>query len=109
MLDKYQQLKYKDFFPEMELNMLTWQLTAHGYVQGVGFRRFAQKCAWRCGISGYARNQYDGSVSIRATGSREALDLYCDLLRAGTRFIEVRQLEITELEETVEYDDFEIR
>ena len=43
-------------------------------VQGVNFRPSAQRLAGQIGLTGYARNQPDGSVLIVAEGSTEALD-----------------------------------
>ena len=51
----------------------------------------------------------DGSVLIEATGDRDKLELFCELLRAGNRFVDVRELRIREQDETVVYDDFTIR
>jgi len=90
------------------LNMHSWKIIARGRVQGVGFRHYAQTCARRCGITGYVRNLYDGSVLIEATGDQESLNRFCELLRNANRFIDVRELEITEQEETVMYNDFQI-
>ncbi|HRT60151.1 MAG TPA: acylphosphatase [Candidatus Syntrophosphaera sp.] len=89
--------------------MLTWELRATGRVQFVGFRRFARTCALRCSLTGWVRNQGDGSVLIEATGDRNKLELFCELLRAGNRFVDVRELRIREQDETVVYDDFTIR
>lgn len=89
--------------------MLTWELRATGRVQYVGFRRFAQTCALRCSLTGWASNQPDGSVLIAASGERANLELFCELLRAGNRFVDVRELVVREQNETVEYDDFTIR
>lgn len=89
--------------------MLSWEIRATGRVQGVGFRRFAQICARRSQVTGWASNQYDGSVLVRASGERDRLELFCDLIRAGNGFIDVRGMTVNELNETVEYDDFTIR
>ncbi len=89
--------------------MPTWEIRATGRVQGVGFRRFALICARRCQINGWVSNLYDISVLIMASGESDMLKLFCDLLRAGNRFIDVHELMIRNLEETVEYDDFKIR
>jgi acylphosphatase len=48
-------------------------------------------------------------VLIEATGDRDKLELFCELLRAGNRFVDVRELRIREQDETVVYDDFTIR
>lgn len=46
----------------------------HGHVQGVFFRQSAQQRARQLGVSGYTRNNPDGTVTIEAEGPAEALD-----------------------------------
>ncbi|MBW6514710.1 MAG: acylphosphatase [Candidatus Syntrophosphaera sp.] len=89
--------------------MLSWEIIVHGRVQGVGFRSFSRACARRCGITGYARNLYDGTVEIIACGSKENLELFRDMLNGGNGYIRVRRLDVSEVESTVEYNDFGIR
>lgn len=45
-----------------------------GRVQGVGFRMTAKSLAQELGLTGWVRNESDGSVSMEAQGTREALD-----------------------------------
>lgn len=40
-----------------------------GYVQGVGFRYRAFHAAQRCGVTGWIRNCYDGTVEMEAEGN----------------------------------------
>jgi len=44
-----------------------------GRVQGVGFRNFTQMRARQLGVSGWVRNEQDGSVRLEAEGPRGAL------------------------------------
>jgi acylphosphatase len=53
--------------------MLAVIITVRGRVQGVGFRWWATGEARRLNLSGYAENQADGSVEIRAQGEDEAV------------------------------------
>jgi len=89
--------------------MLSWEITASGRVQGVGFRSFAYRCAQQCAIKGYAKNLSDGSVLIIACAEEANFAAFCDLLRSGNRYAQVLQLDIAELKYAVKYDDFEIR
>ena len=75
--------------------MLSWELIAHGRVQGVGFRSFARACARQCGITGYARNLWDGSVQSRAKGDPSGVAAFCELLRLGSQFIRVDRLDVS--------------
>jgi len=54
-----------------------------GRVQGVGFRWFTCDAARREGLTGYVRNEPDGSVEAYAEGDRDALDRFERHLRQG--------------------------
>ena len=60
----------------------------HGRVQGVGFRYQAQRYASGLGLSGWVRNEYDGSVCMEVQGDTRTID---QLLRHLTsdRYIEI--------------------
>lgn len=46
----------------------------YGRVQGVGFRYRAYYAAQRYGVTGWVRNNYDGSVEMEAEGTEEDMD-----------------------------------
>lgn len=48
-------------------------LSVRGRVQGVGFRAGARREARRLGVSGWARNEADATVTVRAQGAPEAV------------------------------------
>lgn len=54
-----------------------------GEVQGVFFRRFAREEADDLGITGFARNQPDGSVYIEADGYDARLKEFVERMREG--------------------------
>lgn len=45
-----------------------------GKVQGVFFRASTREQALRLGLAGHAKNRFDGSVEVLASGEAEALD-----------------------------------
>jgi len=45
-----------------------------GKVQGVFFRASTREQALRLGLAGHAKNRFDGSVEVLASGQAEALD-----------------------------------
>ena len=45
-----------------------------GYVQGVGFRYRLSHLAQHYGVTGWVRNEYDGSVSAELQGLPEEID-----------------------------------
>jgi acylphosphatase len=54
-----------------------------GFVQGVGFRYFAENRAKRLGICGYVRNLRDGRVEAYAIGTPEQLSNFRLALEIG--------------------------
>jgi acylphosphatase len=57
--------------------------TVIGRVQGVGFRWFALDAATQLRLTGWVRNEADGTVRCVAEGPREALEALVDALREG--------------------------
>lgn len=53
--------------------MPTIELIISGKVQGVFYRASAKATAFQLAVRGWAKNESDGSVRIRATGNTEAL------------------------------------
>lgn len=54
-----------------------------GRVQGVGFRAFAIRKAEDLGLTGWVRNNWDGSVEVVAEGDRTVLDKFVAALFIG--------------------------
>lgn len=54
-----------------------------GRVQGVGFRVWVRREAGALGLSGWVRNERDGSVRALLAGSRQAVDEMLTRLRQG--------------------------
>lgn len=64
------------------------ELRFSGRVQGVGFRARAAAIAARRGVTGWVRNEADGSVRCVAVGERESTEAFlADLLREMSRYI----------------------
>ena len=87
------------------------RLTAlvRGYVQGVGYRWFARQRAQALGLSGYARNEADGSVQVIAEGERRLLERYLAELHRGPEEAEVSDIEVGWSVATGEFHGFQIR
>jgi len=64
------------------------RIVVRGLVQGVGFRVAARREAERLGLRGSVRNEADGTVSVVALGSAEAIErmaAWCANGPAGAR------------------------
>ncbi len=68
----------------------------HGRVQGVGFRFTAQAIAKELKLSGWVRNEYDGTVSVQLQGSDERQEQFLRELREN-RFIQIDEIERCEM------------
>lgn len=69
------------------------RFVVRGRVQGVGFRWFVEREARILGVSGWVRNNADGSVEVLAMGNREQLAGLRARLQAGPRAARIDQVE----------------
>ncbi|HEY5515563.1 MAG TPA: acylphosphatase [Pengzhenrongella sp.] len=83
------------------------EIVVAGVVQGVAFRWQASVAAERLGVTGWVRNEPDGSVRCRAEGPAEAVVGFVDWCRRGPRWATVERVEVTDVER-VGYGSFEI-
>jgi acylphosphatase len=92
------------------ITMMRITVCAKGRVQGVGYRYFVTDCARESGVSGFVKNMPDGSVTIVAEGSDDALDTFVRMVKAQSdTIIRVDTLEVTRDEPTGEFSGFGIR
>jgi acylphosphatase len=80
-----------------------------GRVQGVGFRNFTQRRARRLGLTGWVRNEPDGSVRLEAEGPREVLDDLVEAVHQGPRMAAVDDVEVAWDDATDEFEVFQVR
>lgn len=62
---------------------LHYDIIITGKVQNVGFRFYAQKSAHELEITGFVKNQKDGSVYIEAEGEEESLKQFVEWCHKG--------------------------
>jgi acylphosphatase len=79
-----------------------------GLVQGVFYRQSTVRQARQLGLTGYARNNPDGTVTIEAEGSAEALDALQAWCRQGPSAARVQAVQAT-AGPLVGYSGFEVR
>ncbi len=56
------------------MSEIRMELRFHGRVQGVGFRYRAKYMAQSLGLTGWVRNEWDGSVSMEVQGREQLID-----------------------------------
>jgi acylphosphatase len=71
-------------------------IRVHGQVQGVFFRVSARDEARRLGLTGFARNEPDGSVYIEVEGDEQALERFVAWCRQGPPDAVVERVEVQE-------------
>ncbi len=67
-----------------------------GQVQGVFFRTSAKKEAENLNISGFVRNELNGTVYIEAEGEKNNLDKFLRWCKNGPEAAQVKNIEFTE-------------
>lgn len=80
-----------------------------GRVQGVGFRNFTHRRARRLGVTGWVRNERDGSVRLEAEGPRETLEALVDAVEEGPRLARVEQVQVDWSDAEDQFDTFRVR
>jgi acylphosphatase len=80
-----------------------------GRVQGVGFRYYTQIKASELGLTGWVRNQYDGTVEVTAEGIKSQLVELLTFLRQGPHPARVTDVKIQWRAPTSNFEDFRIR
>lgn len=79
-----------------------------GQVQGVGFRWTASHAAREAGVTGWVRNEADGSVRLVAEGREEQIDELLRLIRGRMSGL-IAEERMKRAEATGEFVSFEIR
>ena len=79
-----------------------------GRVQCVMYRDFAQRKARLLGIVGTVQNLSDRSVRVIAQGSKEVLENYIELLKKGSLFSRVDNVDVSWRESASRYHQFTI-
>ena len=77
-------------------------LKIYGQVQGVGFRYRANYAADSLGVTGWVRNEWDGTVEMEVHGTESQINQLLTLINKGTYVnieeIKSRQLPVEENE-----------
>lgn len=84
-------------------------VTVSGLVQGVFFRANAKQEAELRSLTGFTRNNSDGSVQIEVEGPQDKLDDYLDWCRHGTPPARVEKLEFLYSDDLKNFPNFTIQ
>ncbi|MBQ9232867.1 MAG: acylphosphatase [Lachnospiraceae bacterium] len=88
--------------------MVRRRLTFSGMVQGVGFRYRSYYIAESLGLTGWVKNQWDGTVLMEVQGSEDAIDRL--IINLGKqRFIYIEDIDIRDIPVDEHEKSFNIR
>ena len=85
------------------------RLVVEGRVQGVGYRWFAVEAAQSCRVTGWVRNNADGTVEAEAQGPDAAVAAFVSALRRGPSLSRVDAVRERALAVRADETDFEVR
>ncbi len=78
-----------------------------GCVQGVGFRYRAYHAAHLLGLTGWVRNEFDGSVTMEVQGERYGIDAMLEMIKKS-HYIDIDNIDSKELPTALDENSFEI-
>ena len=76
--------------------MIRKHIVFYGSVQGVGFRWRARNAAEHFSCTGWARNEWNGSVSMEIQGQEEDIDKVILAIEKGT-FVRIENMDVKTL------------
>jgi len=85
-----------------------YQIFIRGRVQNVGFRYFAFKTARMLNLSGFVRNEPDGSVYIEVEGDKANIRSFIRALEKGPSWARVDQIDVSDIP-LQQYSDFIVK
>ncbi|WP_136807474.1 acylphosphatase [Desulfosediminicola flagellatus] len=89
--------------------MKTVHVIVHGRVQGVFFRDYTQRKANLLELSGWVKNQPDGSVEALLSGMPKSIDTMIEWFQEGSPQSTVTAVTVDEVIPTEKLRGFEIR
>lgn len=84
-------------------------LKIYGKVQGVFFRDSSRKKARELNLSGFVRNEPDGTVAVVAEGEEKDLKEFIEWCKNGPDHTKVEKVDIQWLKPTGQFNDFVIK
>lgn len=77
-------------------------------MQGVWYRESTKRKADELRVTGWVRNEEDGTVSALAQGRDSKVDELVDWCHTGPELAQVTKVEVKEIDEQKDYDSFEV-
>lgn len=80
-----------------------------GKVQGVYFRKYTHQKANELGLKGFVRNLANGNVEVIAEGTGESFESLHQFLEKGSPLSRVRNILVSDVNDTEIFTSFSIR
>ncbi|ADU29068.1 acylphosphatase [Evansella cellulosilytica] len=88
--------------------MIRYHGVVEGRVQAVGYRFFTHHHAIKHNITGWVRNQSNGTVEFEAQGTEGDVHAFIDFLKSGPRGAQVTNISTHELSVDIEENKFNV-
>ncbi|MBP9719523.1 MAG: acylphosphatase [Candidatus Levybacteria bacterium] len=88
--------------------MKTVHVTIHGRVHGVGFRQFVKTNAVKLNLVGWVQNTDEKTVEVMLQGENTAVSKMVEHCNVGPMLAEIRKVDTNEMEETFQFETFEV-
>ena len=88
--------------------MICLRIQVFGKVQGVFYRATSKTKADELGLTGWVKNESDGTVSLFVKGESKKVEEMVEWCKEGPTFSKVDKVQYEEVEQE-EFSDFEIR
>lgn len=89
--------------------MASVDLKIYGQVQGVFFRQSAKIEADKLGLTGWIRNDSDGTVETLAVGPKDNLDQFIKWCKKGPEGASVDRVDVNRLGSSEEFHNFSVK
>ncbi len=86
---------------------MTARIYISGFVQNVGYRQFVKGIARQVGLTGWAKNLFDGRVEVLLSGDQEIIEKTIKKFWEGPFLAEVKSIDVDWVKEE-NLDGFEI-
>ena len=84
-----------------------YRINFYGEVQGVGFRWRARMAAASLGLTGWVKNEWDGSVSMEIQGRESSIERMIAQIDSGS-FIRISRMQKFQLDPVPEEKSFRV-
>lgn len=90
------------------IGIIRQQMVISGHVQGVGFRYRANHAANALGITGYVKNNWDGTVTLEAQGTIDMINKMLTMINRS-EYIDIDRIDRKEMSVVETERGFHIR